>query len=143
MTHSTHNILPKLQEALSSANISASDSVRSAGLYYDGEQHGELIPCVFVSNDWRETGINGETVARIIAKHLRHTDYIAERVNHPYYNVFRVMLAEDKERAERLDKVSQAFLEAFWQAIHDDPHARDNNSEGAINAGHAAIAKLA
>ena len=143
MKQAEHNILPKMQRELHNMHISAYDTVVSAGCYYDGDQHGELIPCVFVTNEYAVTGIRGETVQRVIEKHIRHTEYVVECVYHPFFNGYRVMLEVDKERADTLNRTSKAFLDAFWQAIHDDPHARDNDAERAKNAGRAAVAALA
>lgn len=143
MEPSKHNILPKMQRELHAANIRAYDTVLSAGLYFDGAQHGELIPCVFISSLHMETGVNAETIERIIKKHIRHTDYILERVPDMHYTIYRVLLETDRERANKLNQESSVFLEAFWQCIHDNPHARDNNAEHAITAGRAAVAAMA
>ena len=143
MKPNTHDILPRMQRELNAAGINAHDTVYGAGLYYDGTQHGELIPCVFICNERDITGIASETVRRIIEKHLRHTDYVCIRDWHQFHDIFRVVKAEDATRGEALQNVADAFLAAFWQAIHADASARDNNAEKAIRAGHAALAALA
>ena len=52
------------------------------------------------------------------------------------------MLRSDLDSAQRLDRISTAFLDAFWQCLHDDPIARDNDSERARIAGRLAVSAL-
>lgn len=139
-------MLEKLQKILHAAGIEAHDTVRSAGLYYDGTQHGELFPCILVCNDYHATGISGADLDNMIAGYLRRARlsdvYTIERCGHQYYNIRRVMLRSDLDSAHRLDRISTAFLDAFWQCLHDDPTARDNDSERARIAGQLAISAL-
>lgn len=139
-------MLEKLQNILHAAGVEAHETVRSAGLYYDGTQHGELFPCILVCNDYHKTGISGTDLDNMIAGYLRRARladiYTIEHCGHQYYNIRRVMIRSDLDSAKHLDKVSDTFLNAFWQCLHDDPTARDNDAERARIAGRLAISAL-
>lgn len=139
-------MLEKLQNILRAAGVEAHETVRPVGLYYDGTQHGELFPCILVRNDYHKTGISGTDLDNMIAGYLRRARladiYTIEHCGHQYYNIRRVMIRSDLDSAKHLDKVSDTFLNAFWQCLHDDPTARDNDAERARIAGRLAISAL-
>lgn len=134
----------KLIEKLHGLGIDAHNTVYGAGLYYDGfTQHGELIHCLSICNEYHRTGISGEQVHKIINQFLRyHAEYDVIARTHPYYNMFDIALKADIERGEALQRVADVFLEAFWQTIHDDPTAREHNARRACEAGKSAIAAM-
>jgi len=139
-------MLENLQNILHAAGIEAHETVRAAGLYYDGAQHGELFPCILVCNDYHTTGISGADLDNIISRYLRRAKladiYAIEHCGHQYYNIRRVILRSDLCSAKHLDKVSETFLNAFWQCLHDDPSARENDAERARIAGRMAVSAL-
>ena len=122
--------------------IPAHKTVISAGLYYDGTQHGELFDAVLVSIDKTETDYNRRPIERAIKQAIRNKDGITFRPQeyNPYYYTYWIARAADFERADRLNRISRAYLEGFWKAIHDHGDAaRANNAAIAIEAGHAAM----
>jgi hypothetical protein len=117
-------------------------SVISAGMYFDGKQHGELFPCVHVSVDVHEVDYNRRPIEKAMKSAIRNLDNVIIRpcYNNPYYYTYFIARREDFERADELNKVSRAFHEGFWQAIHEQGDvARANNAALAIQAGHAAM----
>lgn len=124
------------------AGFNAFTTVLSAGLYYDGEQHGELIPCVHVSIDVREADYNRRPIEKAIKNAIRNLPGFTVRPinNNPYYYSYYIARRADFDRADILNKKSRAFLDGFWQAIHEHGDAaRANNAALAIQAGRIAI----
>lgn len=134
-------MLNNLVKKLNARGIHAHETAYGAGLYYDGTQHGETIPCILVYNDKDETGLDGSAVLKLLHKNIPE-GYTVATVFQPHYDVFRVVSIADKERGEHLQKIADAFLGGFWRAVHENPKARDNNGEIAIQAGHKAIEAL-
>lgn len=124
------------------AGFDAFESVISAGLYFDGTQHGELFPCVHVSVDVRDVDYNRRPIEKAIKAATRNLDDVTVRTinNNPYYYSYYIARRADFERADKLNAISRVYLEGFWQAIHDHGDAaRANNAALAIDAGHAAM----
>ena len=134
----------RIEKALNAAGIHAWKDVFTAGLYYDGQQHGELIPCVWVSVDAYDTNHERKPIERAIKNAIRNKPGITYREHNtnPYYYTYLIATRDDFARADELNRVSRTFLEAFWQEIHDNPNARDNNAEAARKAGQAAIREM-
>lgn len=132
----------RIAQKIKKQGIPANKTVMSAGLYYDGTQHGELIPCVHVVVDKAEIDYNPRPIEKAIRQALRNLDGVTfkrQEIN-PYYYTYWVARSADFERADRLNRISRVYLEGFWQAIHDHGDAaRANNAAMAIEAGHAAI----
>ena len=122
--------------------IPAHKTVITAGLYYDGTQHGEMFDAVLISVDKTETNYSRRPIEKAIRQALRNLDGITYRSQdcNPYYYTYWIARAADFDRADSLNRVSRAYLEGFWQAIHDHgDEARANNAAMAIEAGHAAM----
>ncbi len=132
----------RIASKVKKAEFDATVTVMSAGLYYDGEQHGELFPCVHVSVDVHEVDYNRRPIEKAIKNAIRNLDGVIVRPinNNPYYYSYYIARRADFERADALNKKSRVFLEGFWQAIHEHGDAaRANNAALAIQAGHAAM----
>ena len=131
----------RIKKALNAAGIHAWKDVFTAGLYYDGQQHGELIPCVWISVDAYDTNHERKPVERAIKNAIRNKPGITYRENNtnPYYYTYLIATRDDFARADALREEAKTFLDAFWQEIHDNPNARDNNAEAAVKAGQAAL----
>lgn len=117
-------------------------TVLTAGLYYNGTQHGELFDAVLISVDKTETDYSRRPIEKAIRQAIRNRDGITFRPQecNPYYYTYWIARAADFNRADQLNRISRAYLEGFWQAIHDHGDAaRANNAALAIEAGHAAI----
>lgn len=114
-----------------------------AGKYYDGEQHGKSFPCVFVNVWKRDAGYNRGAVEKAIRYAMRGTTGLTV-LDWSFGDVYAFRIAEQSaiDEAHTLDAIAEAYLEAFWQTIHNDPTARDNNAEKAVRAGHLAIDAL-
>lgn len=127
---------------INKAGFEAFESCISAGMYYDGTQHGELFPCVHVSVDVHEVDYNSRPIEKAIKNAIRNLDGVTVRPinNNPYYYSYYIARRADFDRADMLNKKSHAFLEGFWQAIHEHGDtARANNAALAIQAGRAAM----
>ena len=136
-------MLDKMQDALRAMGAEVTETLYSAGEYYDGEQHGETFPCVFVVNDRELNGFVGCAIRRTIERYIRRNPSFTYSESHSgVYDRFRVSLKADADRAAALNLESAAFLEAFWQAIHVNPAARENNAALAILAGREAVKRL-
>lgn len=126
----------KIIEAIKATGAEARESVYSAGLYYDGQQHGELIPCVFVSIERYAFGrYNADRIikdAKKVIKHHRDVIYLDE--SHSGHEIYIIMSKEDAERIPILRNEAETFLNAFWEELH-----REYNQEKAIEAGHTAL----
>lgn len=124
------------------AGFHAFTSVISAGLYFDGIQHGELFPCVLVSVDVHDVDYNSKPIEKAMKIAIRNIDSVTIRRidNNPYYYSYYIARKADFERADKLNEISRAFLDGFWQAIHNyGDVARANNAEIAIKFGRDAI----
>lgn len=132
----------RIAKAIKAHGIPAHKTVISAGLYYDGTQHGELFEAVLISIDKTETDYNRRPIERAIRQAIRNRDGITYRPQecNPHYYTYWIARTADFERADQLNRISRAYLEGFWQAIHDHGDAaRANNAALAIEAGHAAM----
>ena len=135
-------MLERIAKNIRKQGIPAHKTVLTAGLYYDGTQHGELFDAVLSSIDKTETDYSRRPIEKAIRQAIRNRDGITFRTQecNPYYYTYWIARAADFERADLLNCISRAFLEGFWQAIHDHGDAaRANNAAIAIEAGHAAI----
>lgn len=132
----------RIASKINKAGFEAFESCISAGLYFDGRQHGELFPCVHVSVDVHEVDYNRRPIEKAIKNAIRNLDGFTVRPinNNPHYYSYYIARCADFERADELNKKSKTYLEGFWQAIHEHGDvARANNAALAIQAGHAAM----
>ena len=126
----------RIAQSIRKQGIPAHKTVLTAGLYYDGTQHGELFDAVLISIDKTETDYSRRPIEKAIRQAICNRDGITFRPQecNPYYYTYWIA------RADHLNRISRAYLEGFWQAIHDHGDAaRANNAALAIEAGHAAI----
>ena len=132
----------RIAQSIRKQGIPAHKTVLTTGLYYDGTQHGELFDAVLISIDKAETDYNRRPIEKAIRQAIRDRDGITYRQQecNPYYYTYWIARTADFNRADQLNRISRAYLEGFWQAIHDHGDAaRANNAALAIEAGHAAI----
>lgn len=114
--------------------FSARESETFAGQYFDGEEHGEYFPVAVIEANYE----NYNTLPRLEKLFSRRGLVYEWR---PVYGgrLYTVWNANDKERANALENVARAFLEAFWNYRHANG---PDNVTGMIQAGRAAIAKM-
>ena len=132
----------RIAQKVTKLGIPAHKTVITAGVYYDGTQHGEMFDAVLISIDKTETDYSRRPIEKAIRQALRNINGITYRPQdcNPYYFTYWIARAADFDRADSLNRVSRAYLEGFWQAIHDHGDAaRANNAALAIEAGHAAM----
>ena len=133
--------LNRIMEAIKATGAEARETAYSAGLYYDGTQHGELIPCIFVSVSIWEHGAAAAGIDKQILKSIKRYKGIVARPihSHGFYSYF-VMGTEDSGKADYLQAKADVFLEAFHQERHRQRIAgEEDNAEKAIQAGHNAL----
>lgn len=132
----------RIAQSIRKQGIPAHKTILTAGLYYDGTQHGELFDAVLISIDKTETDYSRRPIEKAIRQAICNHDGITFRPQecNPYYYTYWIARTADFNRADQLNSISRAYLEGFWQAIHDHGDAaRANNAALAIEAGHAAI----
>ena len=135
-------MLENIAKKLNKQGFRAHTTVISAGLYYDGVQHGELIPCVFLCVENKETGHNKTIIENAIKNAIKNDpDMTFREVYHPYHYIFEIAYKSSFEHANKLQAEADCFLVGFWEEIHNNPKARENNAEEAIKAGHARLAQ--
>ena len=120
--------LLKAQETLRKHGIRSTINEFSFGVYYDGEQHHESYPGLFIECD------NYNQYAAIESILERNKNIVIEYRN---YNTLhkRIMIASDYKKAMKAQEKANTFLDAFWQAIHEH-----KTQDEAIKAGQKAIA---
>lgn len=99
------------------------------GYYYDGTEHGESVPAVVVSVEY------GESITPVVNA-MEKAGYMVRW----YSRRAAAYTPANYERAERLEKVANAFLDAFWNDLHTHPEHGENNAQKAIQAARLAIA---
>ena len=132
----------RIADRIKRNGFNAFTSVISAGLYFDGTQHGELFPCVQISVDVRDVDYNRRPIEKAMKIAIRNIEglEIKQHNYNPYYYTYFIARREDFKRADELNAISRVFLEGFWQAIHEyGDAARDNNAALAIEYGHKAM----
>lgn len=135
-------MLENIAKKINKQGFSAHTTVISAGLYYDGVQHGELIPCVFVSVEHNKTGHNKAPIEKAIKTAISNNPSLTFRtVYHPYMYIYEIAEKANFEHANKLQAEANCFLVGFWEEIHNNPKARENNAEDAIKAGQARLAQ--
>ena len=135
----------KILKAIQETGADARETATAAGLYFDGIQHGELIPIIRVTIDKYNNAGRYDSTASQTAREARKAAgkfkgvSIREQSHNSYY-IFDIMTEEDRERAANLQKKADLFLNAFWGEIHRQNIAGENqNQEKAVKAGHKAI----
>lgn len=99
------------------------------GHYYDGAEHGESVPAVVVSVEY------GESIIPVVNA-MEKSGYMVKW----WTGRAAAYTPANYERAERLEKVANAFLDAFWNDLHTHPEHGENNAQKAIQAARLAIA---
>ena len=135
----------KIIKAVQETGADARETATAAGLYFDGTQHGELIPIIRVTIDKYNHSGRYDSTASHTAREARKAAgkfkgiSIREQSHNSYY-IYDIMTEEDRERAESLQKKADLFLNAFWKELHRQNIAgEDQDSDKAIKAGHKAI----
>lgn len=137
-------LFARIIEAVKATGAEARQTATGAGLYHDGEQHGEIIDIVFISVSRYTAGHYNGDAARI-AKEARKAagrfrGVTIKEVQHQSYYIYQVYTTPDAERAESLKKEADIFLEAFHQERHRQHiNGETDNQQKAIEAGHNAI----
>ena len=134
----------RIIEAVKATGAEARMTVISAGLYYDGTQHGELIDCIFVSVDKYNAGRYNGDAARIAAEARkaagRFKGVSIKEESHPSFYIYIITTSEDRARADALNAEAHIYLEAFWNEEHRQHISGETANHGkAIEAGHAAL----
>lgn len=114
--------------------FTARKSEAYAGQYFDGENHGEYFPVAVIESDYENYNMLPKFEKAIARRGLVYEW-------RPVYGgrLYTVWNADDKKRAQALDNVARAFLDAFWKYRHENG---PENVAGMIQAGRAAIAKM-
>ena len=118
-----------LLKRLAAAGYTAESVTMNHGYYYDGTERGESIPAVIVYTE------PGESILPVV-KTMEKAGYMVK-----WWTSRAVAYTPaDYEKAENLDSVAAAFLDAFWTDLHNNPKHGENNAQKAIQAARLAIA---
>ncbi len=132
----------RIIEAVTATGAEAHETATGAGtLYYDGTQHGEIFPIVFISIDRYKHGRDAARIAKEARKAAgRFNGVTVKEVEHPHFYIYQVFNKADAERAESLKKEAHIFLEAFHQERHRQHiNGETDNQQKAIEAARAAL----
>lgn len=99
------------------------------GYYYDGTEHGESVPAVVVSVEY------GESIIPVVNA-MEKAGYMVKW----WTGRAAAYTPADYGKAENLDRIAAAFLDAFWTDLHNNPEHGENNAQKAIQAARLAIA---
>lgn len=134
----------RITEAVKATGAEARKSVISAGLYFDGVQHGELIDCIFISVSKYTGGHYNGSAANVAAAARKaagkYKGIAIKEEPHPGFYIYIITTKEDRARADALNAESAVYLEAFWNEEHRQHiTGEEPNHDKAIDAGHAAL----
>lgn len=118
-----------LKNRLTAAGYTAESVTVNHGYYYDGIEHGESVPAVVVSVEY------GESIIPVVNA-MEKAGYMVKW----WTGRAAAYTPANYERAERLEKVANTFLDAFWKDLHTHPEHGENNAQEAIQAARLAIA---
>lgn len=132
-------LFDRIEEAVKATGAEVRQTAISAGLYYDGTQHGELIEAVYISISRYNT--NAAKVAREARKAAgRFKDVTIKQIDHQSHYIYIVTTTADREKADALQKKADIFLEAFHQERHrQNISGETDNTDKAVKAGHDAL----
>lgn len=135
----------KIIKAVQETGADARETVTAAGLYFDGIQHGELIPIIRIVIDKYNHSGRYDSTASQTAREARKAAgkfkgiSIREQSHNSYY-IYDIMTEEDREKSESLQKKADLFLNAFWQEIHrQNIEQEEHDQTKAVKAGQEAI----
>lgn len=132
---------PQLLKDLETAGAEAHETTLTAGMYYDGTQHGILYPGILARIEphligWEEAAARKRAVADVLKKY--RTIYAEQIVGAPYI-AYAITTKADRARAEAAAAEATIFLEAFHRHRHEALKAGEDDPAGAVKAGQAAI----
>lgn len=136
--------LEAIAPAIAATGAEARITAISAGLYYDGTQHGAMIDCIFVSVDKYSASGYNRNAARIAAEARKAAGKFKgisiKEESHPGFYIYIITTSEDRARADALNAEAHIYLEAFWNEEHRQHiTGEEPNHDKAIEAGHAAL----
>jgi len=132
-------LFTRIIEAVKATGAEARQTATGAGLYHDGEQHGEIIDFVFISVSRYTAGHYNSDAARI-AKEARKAagrfrGVTIKEVQHQSYYIYQVYTTPDAERAEALTaKAAIMYREAEHEhnqegrSQPDEDHNQNNHN---------------
>lgn len=137
----------KIIEAVKATGAEAKKTGISAGLYYDGTQHGEIIDAVYITISRYTAGHYNGDAARIAGAARkaagRFKGVSIKEVDHPGFYIYIVTTTTDRERADKLQREADAFLDAYHEEIHRQRVTGEpENIDKAHKAGNDAIKAL-
>lgn len=137
-------LFDRIEEAVKATGAEARQTAISAGLYYDGTQHGELIEAVYISVDRYSAGHYNSSAAKVAQEARkaagRFKGISIREVDHQSFYIYIVTTKADRERADALQAKADIFLEAFHQERHRQRITGEpDDINKAIRAGHDAI----
>ena len=137
-------LFDRIEEAVKATGAEARQTGITAGFYYDGTQHGEIIEAVYISISKYTAGhYNGDATRTAEAARKaagRFKDVSIKEVGHQSYYIYIVTTAADRKRADALQEEANAFLEAYHNEIHRQRITGEQDDVNkAIEAGHEAI----
>jgi hypothetical protein len=137
-------LFDRIEEAVKATGAEARQTGISAGLYYDGTQHGEIIESVYISvSKYTARHYDGDaskTAAAARKAAGRFKGVTVKEISHPSYYIYIVTTTDDRERADALQAKAEIFLKAFHQERHRQRITGEpDDANKAIKAGHDAL----
>ena len=137
-------LFDRIEEAVKATGAEARQTGITAGLYYDGTQHGEIISAVYITISKYTAGhYNGDATRTAEAARKaagRFKGIAIKEVEHQSFYIYIVTTAADRKRADALQEEANAFLEAYHNEIHRQRITGEpDDINKAIRAGHDAI----
>lgn len=137
-------LLDRIEEAVKATGAEARKTAISAGLYYDGTQHGEIISAVYITISKYTAGhYNGDATRTAEAARKaagRFKGISIREVDHQSFYIYIVTTKADSERADALQAKAEIFLKAFHQERHRQRITGEpDDANKAIKAGHDAL----
>lgn len=140
-------MLNKIMKKMQKAGFDAQILNYKAGDYYDetGTDHAFYYKRLYICPEtWTEHEIAHKAVNRMLRGVLKD-EYTVEYI--PFSKAFTVIARKDAQQAKAAADESKAFLEAFWQYMHDQPHDENGRltveamkaQDEAVKAGQAAV----
>lgn len=137
-------LFDRIEEAVKATGAEARQTGITAGLYYDGTQHGEIISAVYITiskytaGHYNSSAASIATAARKAAG--RFKGVTVKEIDHQSYYIYIVTTTADREKADALQAKAEIFLEAFHQERHRQRITGEpDDANKAIKAGHDAL----
>lgn len=126
---------------LRTAGAEVHETTLTAGMYYDGTQHGILYPGILARIEphfigWEEAAARKRAVSDVLKK---YRTIHAEQIAGAPYIAYAITTKADRARAEAAAAEATIFLEAFHRHRHEALKAGADDPSGAVKAGQAAI----